>query len=330
MKINAAVIGSGIGLKHLESLQSLKKVNVKYLCEKNQKRASILKKKFSNIKIIKNDSIIFNDPSINFVSIASYDEYHFAQILKAIKSNKNIYVEKPLCLKFSELKKIKNLLKISNISMSSNLVLRVNSLFKEIKKKISKSKIFYIEMDYIWGRKYKFNGWRSQTKNYNFTLGAAIHIFDLLLWMIKRKPISVTTYGNNLSTKNSKFKKKSFLIYILRFSKDLIVKVSANGGAIYDHFHEIKIYETEKTLIHSKLGSKIFKQTDNKLKEFKINGRYPDKKNRKKLLHDFIHSLNNKDRKHINSLQDIFDTMCICFSAEKSLRTSKEVKIKYI
>ena len=36
--------------------------------------------------------------------------------------------------------------------MTSNLVLRVNSLFETLKKRINNKKIFYIEADYIWGR----------------------------------------------------------------------------------------------------------------------------------------------------------------------------------
>ena len=37
-KINAAVIGSGIGIKHLESIDGYKKSSVKIICEKNLKK----------------------------------------------------------------------------------------------------------------------------------------------------------------------------------------------------------------------------------------------------------------------------------------------------
>ena len=38
MKINAAVIGSGIGIKHLEAINKYKKSKVSVLCEKNKKK----------------------------------------------------------------------------------------------------------------------------------------------------------------------------------------------------------------------------------------------------------------------------------------------------
>ena len=56
-------------------------------------------------------SRLIEDDEINLLSIASYDQFHFNQICQAIKSGKNIIIEKPMCLKFSELKKIFSLIK---------------------------------------------------------------------------------------------------------------------------------------------------------------------------------------------------------------------------
>ena len=78
---------------------------------------------------------IFLDKQINLVSIASYDNDHYNQIVKCLKFNKNIIVEKPMCLNSNQLKNIYKLIKKKNIKMTSNLVLRVNALFKNFKKK---------------------------------------------------------------------------------------------------------------------------------------------------------------------------------------------------
>ena len=76
-----------------------------------------MKKKFPKKIITSNENIIFNDKSINLVSIASYDNYHFPQIIKSIKSNKNIIVEKPMCLNLNQLKKINKLVKSKKIKI---------------------------------------------------------------------------------------------------------------------------------------------------------------------------------------------------------------------
>ena len=46
MKIKAAVIGMGIGFKHLEAIESCKGSIVKIICEKNIKKIKFLKKNF--------------------------------------------------------------------------------------------------------------------------------------------------------------------------------------------------------------------------------------------------------------------------------------------
>ena len=81
MKIKAAIIGSGIGIKHLEAINNYKQSVVKYICEKNILKIPKLKKKYPKIKVVPNDREIFKDRDINLVSIAGFDDYHFSQIL---------------------------------------------------------------------------------------------------------------------------------------------------------------------------------------------------------------------------------------------------------
>ena len=66
---------------------------------------------------------ILEMPDIDVVSIASYDNYHFDQVCKAIKKKKNVFVEKPLCFSEKEGIIIKRLLTNNpGVKISSNLV----------------------------------------------------------------------------------------------------------------------------------------------------------------------------------------------------------------
>lgn len=323
--IYAGVIGTGIGLKHLEAIDGYKKSSVIIICEKNERKINFLKKKFPKKIITKDENEIFLNDKINLVSIASYDNDHYNQILKCIKFKKNFIVEKPMCLKLKQLKNINKLLIKSNIKITSNLVLRTNSLFKYIKKTINTKKIFYIEGDYIWGRKEKLYQWRSREKDYSLTLGAGIHIIDLIIWFLNDLPKSVTTFSNSIATKNSSFKKNSFAIYIFEFSNNVIVKITANLAAIYNHIHEIKIFQTDKTIINNFNGSFLIEKSK---KVKKIKKEYPDKKNRKKLIRNFIESILTP-KKHMLSIKDQINLMTICFAADESLKKNKKITIKY-
>ena len=331
MKINAAIIGSGIGIKHFEAINNYKKSKVSVICEKNKKKISFLKKKYPNIKVISKEQQIYSDKSINLVSIASYDNYHFSQIIKCINFDKNIIVEKPMCLNLEQLKKIFFLLKKKpNIKIISNLVLRTDALFSNIKKNINLKNIFYIEADYIWGRSYKLFQWRSKTKEYSIVLGAGIHVIDLVMWILGDKPIYVTSYANNIATKNTSFKKNSFVLIVLEFPNKILVKISANVAGVYNHFHEIKVFEKGKTFSHSLAGTFNFKMDKDKKIFQKIYSNYPDKKNRKKLIQNFIDSLQYKKIKPIVTLQEQVDLMNVCFAADKSIKTGNRIKINYL
>jgi predicted dehydrogenase len=235
-----------------------------------------------------------------------------------------------MCLTIRELELIKNLLKKNKkIQMLSNLVLTTNSLFKYFKSKIEKKNIFYIEADYIWGRKQKLFEWRSLIKKYSLTLGAGIHMIHLIMWLLDSKPQYVQGFINNKITKNTKYKKESFVLAILKFPKDILVKVTANAAGLFKHYHEIKIFGKNQTLSNSLMGSYSFEKK-NKTNKFKIlKQAYPDKKNRKNLIRNFINSIFVKRQKFDQSLNSQLDLMNICFSIDKSIRVNKMIKVKY-
>ena len=326
MKIIDAVIGMGVGEKHLEAINGFMGSKVKIICEKNKKKLQILKKKYPKMIVTSDEETIFKDKQINLVSLASYDNYHFDQVLKCLKNEKNIIVEKPMCLNSSQLKRIYSLIKTKKIKMTSNLVLRVNSLFKEFKKEIDINRTYFIEGDYIWGRRKKLFGWRSKIKEYTLTLGAGIHIIDLINWLTGLKPKTVYGMGNKKATKGTSFKKNSMIVMMFEYPKNIMVKITANGAAIFDHFHEIKIFSDNSTMVNSRLGSYMIK----KGKFDKIKSDYPDKKNRKKLIHNFIETLIKKNIKPIISLKEQIDLMTICFAADKSIKLGKKIRIKYL
>ena len=98
-----------------------------------------------------------------------------------------MFIEKPICLLPRQLKIIKNLLLDRKNVVSSNMVLRTTPLFIDIRNEIRKKifgNIFYIEADYLWGRLHKLYEWRSKVNNYSLILGAAIHMIDLIIWIL--------------------------------------------------------------------------------------------------------------------------------------------------
>ena len=140
-KLNVGVIGLGVGARHARFLYTNKRVNLITLCDLDNKKINLYKKIFKNCKFTNNPDDIFKNSNIDIVSIASYDNFHAKHILQAIKYNKHFFVEKPFCQNINELNKIcLNLKKKKKIIFSSNLVLRSNPAFVDLKKKIKKNR----------------------------------------------------------------------------------------------------------------------------------------------------------------------------------------------
>jgi len=310
--IRAGIIGTGIGLKHFEAINNYRGSKVLCIFEKNKKKATLLKKKLKYVDIVTDEKTFFDYKNLDLISIASYDEDHYSQILKSIKKNCHIIKKKP------------------KIKFISNLVLRENTLFKKIKDKINIKNIYHIDASYLWGRQEKLFQWRSKTKGYSLTLGAAIHVLDLVCWMLGSVPSAVFTKSTNKLTKNTNFKNFSFASYIFTFPNNIIVSLKADGVCAHPHFHGFKIFQKNHTFISNLNGQfEINKDLRSNYKISKRNYEYPDKRNRKKLIQKFINTILDKTEP-IMSKKSIFDVMTACFYADLSEKKGKELKINYL
>ena len=179
--IKVGIIGLGVGIHHFNAIINNPLCKLIHVCDFDRNILNKYRNKYPDIIFTEKDNEIINNSDIDLISIASYDYYHYDQIIRSLKNKKNIFVEKPICLKKFELDKIFNILnKNKKLRISSNFVLRTEPDFIKLKKNINLNKfgnIFYAEADYYWGRLEKFIGWRSKF-NYSIILGAAIHMID--------------------------------------------------------------------------------------------------------------------------------------------------------
>ena len=104
--------------------------------------------------------------------------------------------------------------------------------------------------------------------------------------------------------------------------------MNANALARHPHFHAVKIFQKDKTLINDIAGSYIVTENN----KIKINKNYPDKKNRKNLIRNYIDNIFLKKKFSFfdKVLKQQIDLMSISLAAEKSLMKKKKIKIKYL
>ena len=327
-KIVIGVIGLGVGAFHLQNSLAYKNCKVKYICDKNKKRLFYYKNKFK----IQNATIDFNevvnDKEVNVIIIASNDDDHFYQIIKSLKNDKHVFIEKPMCL---SLKDLKNIIKIKKkkpkLCISSNLVLRTHPFFKNlIEKRNNFKKIYYLEGDYNYGRLDKLTkGWRGKIKDYSVILGGGIHLLDLILKIKKKKVKEIFTMSNKIITNKYQNKADDFAVSLLKFEDDSIAKISSNFSSPTDHHHIFNLYSKSASFSYKRDKSeKCFREKDNKkMIEVKYNF---NNKIKAEMLTNFLKTVRKKS-KLIISEKELFYLMKICLMLVKSQINKKIIKL---
>lgn len=331
--LKVGIIGLGVGEKHIEGYNSHSACEVVALCDFSRSKISFAHKRYPDLKVTDNADDILGNREIDVVSIASYDNYHYEQIVKALQNNKHVFVEKPLCLYEREARHIRYLLKEKpDLKLTSNLILRMYPRFLALKKLVDRNRIgtiFYLEGDYNYGRLNKItDGWRGRLDFYSIVYGGGVHIVDLLLWLVGGDVIEVSAYANNIASRGSQFKYNDMVVSILKFNNGVVAKVGVNFGCVFPHFHNISVYGTKATFVNNFKHGLLFESRDSQRNPRKIVTKYPGI-NKDALIHNFLDSIIYGD-KLIVPINDIFKTMSVCFAVEKATQRGSFVKVKYI
>lgn len=332
-RLRAGIIGLGVGEQHIDGYESHPECEVVALCDFSDEKFAMAQEKYAHLKLTREADELLEDPKIDVLSIASYDNHHYEQIVKAIQNDKHIFVEKPICLYEEELAHIRSLLREKPyLKLSSNLILRRSPRFRLLKDMMTAGELgtlFYVEGDYNYGRLHKITGgWRGQLDFYSVVYGGGIHLIDLLLWLTGDKVVEVTAYGNDIASRGTNFRYHDMVVSLLKFQSGLIGKMSANFGCVYPHFHRLSLYGTDATFVNGLDHASLFKSRDKNQSPRKITAAYPGT-HKGELIYSFVNSILNGTEAEV-STEDVFASMSVCFAIEKASHQSGAVTVTYL
>jgi len=330
-RLRSGVIGLGVGEQHILGYQKAG-VEVASLCDSDSEKLKTFKNRFPQCRATLSADEVLADPNIDIVSIASYDDHHAGQVLKALRARKHVFVEKPLCMSDRELQEIATQLeKDPSIRLSSNTVLRVSSRFGDLRARIAErefGQVFYIEADYNYGRLNKVQeGWRGRIKNYSVMLGGGVHVVDLLSWIVDAPVAHVSAMGNKFCSMHSGFEGPDMAVALLHFSNGVVGKVCANFGCVYPHFHKLSVYGTKATFENRLDGGFIYKSRSAKDSPIKLESDYPGL-SKSDLIPSFVSAIRGQGLAIVTE-RDVLNTVAICLAIDKSLRSGQAEKVVY-
>jgi predicted dehydrogenase len=329
--LRAAVIGLGVGERHAFVYDSHSHCRLVTLCDTNENKLKELRVKYPECKLTTNSNDIFSDPTINLVSIASYDTFHAEQVIAAISAGKHIFVEKPLCLQDEEYNAIKTALAENpHVKLSSNLVLRCAPHFKEIKEKINSGffgKPYYFEGEYNYGRIHKIlNSWRGEIPFYSVVHGGAIHLTDLIMWLVQSRVSEVTAVGSRIITESTKFKFPDMVSALLKFENGIIGKVSANFGCVMPHHHALSVFGSNASYIKGFQTEQYYSSREGDGN--RLNRIYKEKFIKTEMLESFMEFILNNNAP-LASAKEVLDSMAVSLAIERSLKSNLWEKVIY-
>ena len=329
-KLRIGVIGLGVGEKHIAGYQQDSRCRVVALCDFDQKKLEEVGGRNPGIPLYGDAKDVLTNYEIDAVSIASFDTFHFEQIMLAIENGKHIFVEKPICLFQYELDQIREALqKNPQIRLSSNLILRHESRFKDLHKKIlagDLGRLYYLEGDYDYGRLVKLTeGWRGQIPFYSVSHGGGIHLIDVILWLSGESPKEVFAFGNNISTENTSFKYPDFVAALFKFNSGMVAKMTANFGSVTRHGHKLCVYGTKGTFIHGHDGAFYCQSRDLGAPLQMVEDPYPSA-NKGDMIQSFIDYILVGKRPAVAE-REVFDAMSVSLAIESSLSNQSKIEL---
>ena len=332
-KIRVAIIGLGVGERHIRCFDAHSECEVVALCDCDEDKLKSVGERYPDKEPFSDAAELLERSDIDLVSVATYDDAHFGQAILAIKNDKHLFVEKPLCLYEKEAVELRRLLREKpHLHLSSNLVLRVSSRFQEMRERIGDGEfgdIYYLEGDYQYGRLEKITtSWRGELDFYSIVHGGAVHVIDLLLWMTGDEVEEVSAYGNQIASRGTSFRFNDMVAALLKLKSGAIAKITANFGCRRPHYHAVEVFGTKKAFVNRPGSAEIFESTEKGSAPAEMATPYYDYQ-KPDLICSYVDSLLGKGEP-IVSADDVFRTMAVCFAIEESVAKGRPVKVKAI
>lgn len=331
--LRAGVIGLGVGAQHVEGYNSSEGSRTIAVCDSDPKALAAITQRHSRLKQYDNAEDLLGDPEIDIVSIASYDDVHADQAIRAIEAGKHVFVEKPLCLRKEDAVAIRAALNSNpEVQLSSNLILRMSPRFCDLRQRVSAGELgtlFHVEADYLYGRKHKLtDGWRGQVDDYSVLLGGAVHMVDLLRWVMNDEVVAVAACSNGIATRETQFRYDDMALGLLRFSSGAVGKVSANFACIHPHYHQLAIYGDQGSFINGPEQATLIRSTPKGPQTESINTPYRTLP-KGLLIESFVASIRGSVAPLVTA-DDVFKTLSVCFALQEATQSDHWVPVHYL
>ncbi len=314
-KLNLCVVGAGGHVKQflLPNLSSNSDVTLRSLITNDRQSALNLQKKY-NFQTISSAFEHFSEEKINAIVCASRHSKHFESIQFAIKSELDIFVEKPTVNSIENLLELEEMLK--SIKSSQIMYTGYNRAFSphvSFVKKHLKTSATSAQMTYFMNSgQLQPGNWQYDQAEGGRNIGEAVHIYHLFLNVFDSKPISFSV---------SQMRGSKIYNAYDNFTVSIDFENGCVGTLVYTS-NGSKDYPKENFFIF--FDGKTITSTDYKSTELIGGDSYKTKfneKGQKEILNSFIQACKTGNSEM--GIEEQIITMKLAFSIENELRSKQ-------
>ena len=333
MKINVALFGLGrIGIMHAADLNSHPSFNLKYVFDINKKISNKTAKKYL-CQSLSNPSKAFRDKDIDLIFIASSTPTHIPLIIRAAKSKKVIFCEKPIDLKIDKVIKCRKKIKKYNPKILLGFNRRYDPGHYSLKESLLKGKIGRLEKIIITSRDPAPPSLKYLKASGGIYRDMTIHDFDLVRFYLGKDKIKevFASASNFVNKKLKKIKEYEISTCVLKSNSGVIAVINNSRHCSFGMDQRVEIFGTKGMMIS---GNKRIDETESYFKS--------STGSKKSFLNFFIERYGPSYKLQLNNLAsfclkktkpraNFYDgekSLIIANAAYKSLSTKKVIKIK--
>ena len=324
-KLQIGLIGCGSFAQgtHLPLLLSNPYCKIKAISTNSQKTAEFCKQTYKPEYTTTNYKKILKDPDIDTVFIYTRHDSHAKYTIDAIKSGKNVFVEKPMGLTLEECQRVYDIVKSSKKNYFIGFNRRYSPLIKiskDLLRNISNPIIinYRISSQFIPGSHWVFD----PKVGGGPIIGEFCHFVDLVLFLINSNPIEVIARGGAMSHKNTEV--FDSCVVLLKFENGSIANLiytDLNGPKMSKE--RIEIYSGDSAII-----IEDFIQLNTSGFDFGNLLLSKQDKGHKNEIENII-QMNLGFKDSLVGIDDAMKSMDIVFKTIESIKTNKPIQINY-
>jgi predicted dehydrogenase len=201
-QFGVAVIGLGIGRRHVQAYRGLTGVKVVAVADADEKALSRARGEFPEVALFTDYRQVLDRDDIHLVSICTPDRLHAEQAVAALAAGKHVLCEKPLATSLEDAARIVRKVQETGLTFMVGHNYRFIPQFVELKHLVAAGAVgdlFYGQSSYIQDLYFMEelgpDYWRLKDPQ-DFYLGGAVHNVDLLRWVVGEIE-EVASYSNH-------------------------------------------------------------------------------------------------------------------------------------